>query len=164
MRINKFLLIVFSTLLLTGLQSLRLNPRRFGESAVAAQTPDARKAEAYRLFQQGQEQFQTSQFEAALKSWSQALIIYREIKDRKFCITSVLVRYIDNRASKLHLLLLENLPMVYRFQYLAFTTLGLSLALGVSAAESRTRGGHVSAEVPDFEERSTPRRKEKPQK
>ena len=83
MRINKFLLIVFSTLLLTGLQSLRLNPRRFGESAVVAQTPDARKAEAYRLFQQGQEQFQTSQFEAALKSWSQALIIYREIKDRK---------------------------------------------------------------------------------
>ena len=50
---------------------------------VLAQTPDARKAEADRLFQQGIEQFQTSQFEAAKQSWQQALIIYREIKDRK---------------------------------------------------------------------------------
>ncbi|MDF5727447.1 MAG: hypothetical protein PUP92_05260, partial [Rhizonema sp. PD38] len=80
---NKFSLIVFSTLLLTGLQSLRLNSVTFGESVVVAQTPDARKAEADRLFQQGIEQFQTSQFEAALKSWSRALVIYREIKDRQ---------------------------------------------------------------------------------
>src|SRR5919202_565181 len=52
-------------------------------SQVLAQTPDARKAEADRLFQQGIEQYQTSQFEAALQSWQQALAIYREIKDRK---------------------------------------------------------------------------------
>ncbi|MEW6499611.1 MAG: tetratricopeptide repeat protein, partial [Cyanobacteriota bacterium] len=38
--------------------------------------------EADRLLQQGIEQFQTSQFEAALQSWQQALTIYREIKDR----------------------------------------------------------------------------------
>jgi CHAT domain-containing protein/Flp pilus assembly protein TadD len=43
---------------------------------------DPRKAEADRLFQQGIEQFQISQFAAALQSWQQALIIYREIKDR----------------------------------------------------------------------------------
>nr|WP_313933794.1 tetratricopeptide repeat protein [Calothrix sp. FACHB-168] len=51
-------------------------------SRVLAQTTDARKAEADRLFQQGIKQFQTSQFTAALQSWQQALFIYREIKDR----------------------------------------------------------------------------------
>ncbi|MBD2208718.1 tetratricopeptide repeat protein [Nostoc linckia FACHB-104] len=54
-----------------------------GELRVLAQTSTDRKAEADRLFQQGIEQYQTSQFEAALKSWQQALIIYRQIKDRK---------------------------------------------------------------------------------
>ncbi|MBD2339122.1 CHAT domain-containing protein [Calothrix sp. FACHB-156] len=53
-----------------------------GELRVLAQTSTDRKAEADRLFQQGNEQYQTSQFEAALKSWQQALIIYRQIKDR----------------------------------------------------------------------------------
>ena len=48
-----------------------------------AQNPAGRKAEADRLFKQGLEQFQTSQFQAALQSWQQALIIYREIKDRQ---------------------------------------------------------------------------------
>ncbi|GAB4202549.1 MAG: hypothetical protein Fur006_56170 [Coleofasciculaceae cyanobacterium] len=50
---------------------------------VLAQTPDARKAEANRLLNQGIEQFQTSQIEAALQSFQQALVIYREIKDRQ---------------------------------------------------------------------------------
>ncbi len=55
------------------------------ESAVVAQTQtaDARKAQADRLLQQGNEKFETSQFEAALQSWQQALVIYREIKDRQ---------------------------------------------------------------------------------
>jgi CHAT domain-containing protein len=48
-----------------------------------AQTPNARQAEATRLFQQGIEQFQTSQFKVALQSWQQALSLYREIKDRQ---------------------------------------------------------------------------------
>ncbi|MEG3956463.1 CHAT domain-containing tetratricopeptide repeat protein [Microcoleus sp. herbarium2] len=48
-----------------------------------AQNPAGRKAEADRLFNQGLEQFQTSQFQAALQSWEQALIIYRQIKDRQ---------------------------------------------------------------------------------
>ena len=48
-----------------------------------AQGIDSRKAEADRLLQQGIKQHKTSQFEAALQSWQQALIIYREIKDRQ---------------------------------------------------------------------------------
>lgn len=49
---------------------------------VLAQTQDDRRAEADRLLQQGLEQHQTSQFQAALQSWQQALEIYREIGDR----------------------------------------------------------------------------------
>ncbi|MBW4669677.1 MAG: CHAT domain-containing protein [Cyanomargarita calcarea GSE-NOS-MK-12-04C] len=77
MRINKFLLLVFSTLLLTGLQSVWLNPVIFG-STVVAQTLNARKTEGDRLFQQGNEQFHNSQFQAALQSWQQALTIYQQ--------------------------------------------------------------------------------------
>jgi CHAT domain-containing protein/Flp pilus assembly protein TadD len=40
-------------------------------------------AEADRLQQQGNEQYQSSQFEAALQSWQQSLTIYREIKHRQ---------------------------------------------------------------------------------
>nr|WP_199302475.1 CHAT domain-containing tetratricopeptide repeat protein [Coleofasciculus sp. FACHB-129] len=54
----------------------------FPTAQALAQTSDARKAEADQLLQQGIEQFQTSQFEAALQSWKQALSLYREIKDR----------------------------------------------------------------------------------
>jgi CHAT domain-containing protein/Flp pilus assembly protein TadD len=50
---------------------------------VLAQTPDDRPAEALRLFRQGREQLDTSQFDAALQSFQQALTIYREIKDRQ---------------------------------------------------------------------------------
>src|SRR6476661_2104610 len=52
-------------------------------SQALAQTQAQRKAEAERLFDKGLEQLQTSQFQAALQSWQQALIIYREIKDRQ---------------------------------------------------------------------------------
>ena len=48
-----------------------------------AQTTDARKTEADRLFQQGIQQFQTRQLPAALNSWEQALQIYRAIKNRQ---------------------------------------------------------------------------------
>lgn len=57
-------------------------PLLFLAPQALAQTPSNRKAEADQLLQQGIEQYQTSQFEAALQSWQQALIIYREIKDR----------------------------------------------------------------------------------
>nr|WP_199305066.1 CHAT domain-containing tetratricopeptide repeat protein [Coleofasciculus sp. FACHB-125] len=57
-------------------------PAPFPTTQALAQTLDARKAEADQLFQQGLEQFQTSQIETALQSWQQALNLYREIKDR----------------------------------------------------------------------------------
>ena len=50
--------------------------------SVQAQTTQDRKAEADRLFNQGNQQYQISQFEAAFQSWKQALNIYRETKDR----------------------------------------------------------------------------------
>src|SRR6476661_2503744 len=52
-------------------------------SQALAQTQAQRKAEADRLFNQGLQQYQISQFQAALQSWQQALIIYRELKDRQ---------------------------------------------------------------------------------
>jgi CHAT domain-containing protein len=70
------LLAVFSTSLGSRL------PMVFAESRVLAQTVDARRDEADRLLDQGVEQYQTSQFTAALQSWEQALKIYGEIKDR----------------------------------------------------------------------------------
>ncbi|AUT00316.1 Fis family transcriptional regulator [Nostoc sp. CENA543] len=48
---------------------------------VLAQTPNSRKEAAEKLLQQGREQYQASQFDAALQSWQQALVIYQEIRD-----------------------------------------------------------------------------------
>jgi CHAT domain-containing protein len=48
-----------------------------------AQTTDARKTEADRLYEQGKQQYQTSQLGAALNSWEQALQIYRALKNRR---------------------------------------------------------------------------------
>jgi len=47
-----------------------------------AQAREDRKAEADRLLQQGIQQYQTSQYEAALQSWAQALTLYRAIPNR----------------------------------------------------------------------------------
>jgi CHAT domain-containing protein/Flp pilus assembly protein TadD len=52
------------------------------ESDVLAQTQEERKAEADRLYQQGIQQYNKSQFREAFQSWQKALIIYREIGDR----------------------------------------------------------------------------------
>ena len=49
---------------------------------VVAQTTDARQAEGDRLLQQGIQQYQTSQFQAALNSWQKALQLYRVLKNR----------------------------------------------------------------------------------
>ncbi len=51
-------------------------------SRVSAQTVDARKVEADRLMQQGEQQYQKGQFKAALLSLEQALQIYQQIGDR----------------------------------------------------------------------------------
>ena len=49
---------------------------------VMAQTVEEKKKEADRPLQQGIQQYQVSQFEAALQSWQQSLKLYRELKDR----------------------------------------------------------------------------------
>ena len=53
------------------------------QSQVLAQTPEELKAQADELFEQGNQQYQISQFEAALQSWQEALIIYQKINDRQ---------------------------------------------------------------------------------
>jgi CHAT domain-containing protein/tetratricopeptide (TPR) repeat protein len=58
-------------------------PVVFTASRVLAQTNTERKAEAEKVMQRGCEQLQSSRFTAALQSWQQALLIYREIKDRQ---------------------------------------------------------------------------------
>lgn len=50
---------------------------------VVAQTIDTRQAEADRLWQQGIQQYQTSQFSAALDSGHQALQLYRALNNIK---------------------------------------------------------------------------------
>jgi Flp pilus assembly protein TadD len=69
--------------LIVGLVGLAPGLAVPGGLPVVAQTVDQRKAEADRLLQQGIQQFQTSQFEAAFQSWQQALQLYRAIKDRR---------------------------------------------------------------------------------
>ncbi len=77
------LLTLLATLTIDNCQLIQNPKAQIPSSQVLAQTPSSRKAEADRLLQQGIEQYQTSQFEAALKSWEQALIIYRELQDRQ---------------------------------------------------------------------------------
>ncbi|HLO49973.1 MAG TPA: tetratricopeptide repeat protein [Kamptonema sp.] len=77
-------LIALVTMLVIGnLQYSQNSNYLITNSAALAQTPVGRKAEADRLLQQGMQESLNSQFQAALKSWQQALSIYREIKDRK---------------------------------------------------------------------------------
>ena len=47
-----------------------------------AQSVSDRKAEADRLYEQGKQQYRTSQFRNAFQSYQQALSLYREIGDR----------------------------------------------------------------------------------
>ena len=68
--------------LMTGVFGFVLSPNLPFVSAQAQTTQD-RKAEADRLFNLGIQQYNLSQFEAAMHSWQQALTIYREIKDRQ---------------------------------------------------------------------------------
>ncbi|MBD1938754.1 CHAT domain-containing tetratricopeptide repeat protein [Microcoleus sp. FACHB-68] len=84
MRLKKFLLSASTTVFLLASQTLRLGfPERFATSPVVAQTSEARKAQADNLLDQGGEQLNASEFEAALQSWQQALSIYRGIKNRQ---------------------------------------------------------------------------------
>ncbi len=77
------LILAITTLSPTIAGSAAFLPVLLTASQVLAQSVSEQQAEADRLFEQGIEQYQVSQFEAALQSWEQALIIYRQIKDRK---------------------------------------------------------------------------------
>jgi len=47
------------------------------------QTQEPRKASADKLLQEGIEQYQQGQLEAAIESWQQALLIYQQLQDRQ---------------------------------------------------------------------------------
>jgi hypothetical protein len=83
MPISKLCTVSLVTLLVTVLPAEIGKVGSIAIPSAQAQVQDARKAEADRLLDQGLQQFQTSQFEAALQSWQQALVLYREIQDRQ---------------------------------------------------------------------------------
>jgi hypothetical protein len=74
---NKILavLTLLTTLTISDFPLIQNPKSKIQNSQVLAQTPDARKAEADRLRKQGIEQYQASQYESALQSWQQALVI-----------------------------------------------------------------------------------------
>ncbi len=76
------LLTVLAILTIDNFQLLQNPKSKSQNSQVLAQTPDAQKAEADRLLNQGIELFNTSQFEAALQSVQQSLKMYQDIGDR----------------------------------------------------------------------------------
>ncbi|HYX16659.1 MAG TPA: CHAT domain-containing protein [Nostoc sp.] len=71
-----------SPLLLTLIPSLLQTSSYPFSTSVQAQTSQDKTAEADRLLQQGKQQFDISQYKAAIQSWQQALAIYRELKNR----------------------------------------------------------------------------------
>nr|WP_085999832.1 CHAT domain-containing protein [Nostoc sp. PCC 7107] len=77
------LIALLTTTISINLDLPKLNFLLNSNLVASAQTPNPRKAEADRLLDQGVQQYQISQFEAALQSWQQALNIYREIQDRQ---------------------------------------------------------------------------------
>ncbi|BAY81480.1 TPR repeat-containing protein [Calothrix parasitica NIES-267] len=80
---KKFLLVAVTTLVTTSLQSAVVLSGILPTQQVLAQTTEARKAEADRLFNQGIQQIEANQQEAALQSFQKALTIYRDVKNSK---------------------------------------------------------------------------------
>jgi CHAT domain-containing protein/uncharacterized protein HemY len=79
MRLKRFFWIAPTALLLIVWQTFRLNfPVPLAMSPVAAQTSDVRKAEADRLYEQGNQQ---TNIETAIQFYQQALNIYRQIRE-----------------------------------------------------------------------------------
>jgi CHAT domain-containing protein/Flp pilus assembly protein TadD len=78
---SRFYALVFVAL--TGVLGMVSLPDLVLMTAQAQTTQDRKaEAEADRLLNLGEQQFNISQFDAAFQSWQQALTIYREIKDR----------------------------------------------------------------------------------
>ena len=80
---KKILLVAVTTLVTTSLQSAVVLPGILPAQQVLAQTTEARKAEADRLFNQGIQQIEANQLESALQSFQKALTIYRDVKNAK---------------------------------------------------------------------------------
>ncbi|MEH2033520.1 MAG: tetratricopeptide repeat protein [Nostoc sp.] len=68
--------------MLVLISSLLPIPYYFLSTSVQAQTSQDQTAEADRLLQQGNQQFNISQYQAAIQSWQKALAIYQELKNR----------------------------------------------------------------------------------
>ncbi|QJB43456.1 CHAT domain-containing protein [Dolichospermum flos-aquae] len=71
-----------SPLLLTLIPSLLPIPSYLLSTTAQAQTSQNRKTQASKLLQQGLQQFELSQYQAAIESWQKALEIYQQLKDR----------------------------------------------------------------------------------
>ncbi|MBE9259822.1 MULTISPECIES: hypothetical protein [Aphanizomenonaceae] len=74
---------ITSPLLLTLIPSLLPIPSYLLSTTAQAQTSQDQKTEADKLLEQGNQQFQRSQYKDAIQSWQQALVIYQQLKDRK---------------------------------------------------------------------------------
>ena len=71
-----------SPLLLTLIPSLLPIPSYLFSSTAQAQTSQDWTIEADKLLEQGIQQFDISEYQAAIRSWQQTLAIYQQLKDR----------------------------------------------------------------------------------
>ena len=82
MQLKKIFILAIATFITTFLHSPISFKALTPVEQVLAQTPADRKAEADRLYQQGDQQIQIGQPKAALQFFQQALVIYQQIGDR----------------------------------------------------------------------------------
>jgi CHAT domain-containing protein/Tfp pilus assembly protein PilF len=71
---------IVTTLIILAITLTYCSPS-FTPLQASAQTQDTRKTAADQLFKQGIEQYQKRQLEAAIKSWQQALALYKQLQD-----------------------------------------------------------------------------------
>ncbi|MBH8562824.1 CHAT domain-containing protein [Nostoc sp. CENA67] len=82
MQLKKIFILAIATFITTFLHSPISFKALTPVEPVLAQTTADRKAEADRLYQQGDQQIQIGQYKAALEFFQQALVIYQQIGDR----------------------------------------------------------------------------------
>ena len=84
MKRYKYFLLALITFSLTIFEFRAVNFKfAFLGSTAVAQTVNDRNAEADRLFEQGNKQYDTNQYKQALQFWEQSLAIYREISNQQ---------------------------------------------------------------------------------
>jgi tetratricopeptide (TPR) repeat protein len=82
MQPRKIAITTLITLFATTTAFTSNGPVPFFARAALAQTPLTHNPEAYRLIEQGNQQYKTSEFQAAIQSWQQALTLYQKIGER----------------------------------------------------------------------------------